>query len=87
MTQALTEFQWLLTHFDCFKSGYSQADELEIEHARHCYLATIYDKLRVAWKREKNAEKADEARQNCEMHRSEKERIWRLVERRRKTNG
>lgn len=87
MSEALTEFQWLLTHFDCFKSGYSQADELEIEHARHCYLATIYDKLRVAWKREKNAVKADEAKQNCVMHRSEQERIWGLIERRRMNNG
>lgn len=52
MDEAIKEFDLLLSIWEKFNKVLSpQASELMREHAREAYLATIYDKLRLAWQR------------------------------------
>lgn len=83
--EAIKEFDVLLSNWEKFNQVISpQANELMREHAREVYLATIYDKLRLAWQREKNTTRAQEAAKACAVHRAEQDRLWPLIEAERK---
>ena len=81
MDEAVKEFDLLLNSWEKFSQTLSpQASELMREHAREIYLATIYDKLRLAWQRERNTTRAQEAAAACTIHRAEQDRIRPIIE-------
>jgi hypothetical protein len=80
MDEAVDEFEILLAGFDRFGTPNPQTSNLSKEYFRNVYLATVYDKLRLAWKREKNSAKTAEAQAKCELHRAEQQRLWLLLE-------
>lgn len=84
MDESLAEFEILLANVDRYIHVHSQMSALSVEHSRHGYLATIYDKLRLAWKREKNNAKSAEAEKAYWLHRNEQQRLWSLLEEERK---
>lgn len=82
MDESLVEFEILLANTDRYVV-YPQMSALEIERSRHAYLGSVYDKLRLAWKRENNVAKSEEAQRLCDFHRGERERLEKMIEKER----